>query len=1119
MKAFFVAALFAWCSTSAHCQNNKGNRTDFINQMRLAASQPPAVGFERSFHNIPGPALKIRKDSFLKYVSIKPVIQSKPGKTGGILKKMRNDNSFRRPSSRPVCEDTSYRRLIGVHNGYMFVQSASQCTDGGLFVCALMHDTTALPDPWAKGYGLLVKLDADGNVAWLRQFEDVSVEKSWFLVMKAIELPNHDIICAGLLNTNLITDRYQTMVYRLTSSGSIIWQNCLRSDIGIFNSPAGSFTYWVESAAEGLNGDVILCGTTNSNLSSGKIETVVRLNNKGQLVWDANYGNHGYDGSYLFGAEGISAFVQNGKIILVGLSHGSNYTSTPPAVNFLTLDYKNGNLLAKRFFKPDYPTIQETFDKSFTYWANNFIRLANGHSIFYGKLLSGFINSSGTKNYFGVMEFDASFNLVKAYAISGDLATNYSNNVLYFDSSGKGLISVFEYIDSYEANLFFGAFNNQQFQNQRQGHYTNAGLPGNNGFAFLKDNAYAFVQSYFEGQPVTRSYFEFKKMHNSDTSSSCLGTDTMLFHFLPLHVIEDPDYYYLDANEPNKMVALPQQVNVTDTLSTSTVNPCLQINYCDTVKIHGNPVICGNSPSMIFTAFKNLACGAAVQWKISGDVIDSLEALSDSSVKIWFKNINWQGKLYTSLPAGKCTMEAKDSVPVSVIRLQDKINLGPDTVICSGNSILLHAANSFSSYLWQDGSTDSLLAVTTPGTYWVHASDFCGNNFADTIMISPFNVSVNAGTDRTKCNDDTLQLDAPEGFIGYRWMNNYNINSTTARQVIINPAVDTFYYLRAEKWPGCFAHDTVHVTVYRSAIINLGNDTSFCAGQSVTLSAGTGFTAYLWNNSSTAADIEATAAGMYAVKATSPEGCFSYDTLNVVNVYALPVVKLDHNDELCAGTTRSLDAGVYSSYLWQDASTGRIFNVHNKGDYAVVVTDIHGCTGSDTTHIRKVNDPPSAFLPADTAICSYGTIELKPSEIFDTYLWSNNGTASSIVIDQPGRYWLQVRDNNNCTGRDTVEVKLKQCLQGLYVPNAFTPNNDNKNDNLKALLFGDIALFEFSIYNRFGQMMFQTNDTNTGWDGKFKGKEQPPGIYVWVCRYRFKGEKEKVLRNQVSLLR
>jgi hypothetical protein len=108
-----------------------------------------------------------------------------------------------------------------------------------------------------------------------------------------------------------------------------------------------------------------------------------------------------------------------------------------------------------------------------------------------------------------------------------------------------------------------------------------------------------------------------------------------------------------------------------------------------------------------------------------------------------------------------------------------------------------------------------------------------------------------------------------------------------------------------------------------------------------------------------------------------------------------------------------------------------------------------------------------------------------PVKIFDTYLWSNNSTASSIVIDQPGTYWLQVRDNKNCIGRDTIDVKLKQCLQGLYVPNAFTPNNDSKNDNLKAMLFGVVEFFEFRVYNRFGQLIFQANDMNKSWNGKF----------------------------------
>jgi gliding motility-associated-like protein len=1117
MKSFLLTALICCCNILAFGQDTSfQGRQNFIQQIQLAAAQRPASG--SAFTNNPGPAIKI-PGNLLSQALQKQSIKTKPVKTKITTNKPQKTGASSRPNA-PSCEDTSYRRLVGIYNGYLFVQSVTQTMDGGLFVSALMHDSTALPNPWWKTYGLLIKMDREGNITWIKEFADLTPgDFGWFFVMRAFELANRDIICIGFLNTTInVSDRYQTVIYRLTPDGEITWQNCLRSDIGIFNSPAGSFTFYVESAVDGLNGDVILSGTTNSNLSSGKIETVVRLNNLGKLVWDANYGNHGYDGSYLFGAEGVSAFMQNGQIILVGLSHGTNNPVMPPAINFLTLDYNNGNLLAKRFFRPSYPSVIEQSEKSFAYWSNYFKRLSNGHFLFYGKLFSDLITVSPTKHHFGVVEFDASFNPVDAYTISSGQKTNYSNNVIHFDASGSGLISTLEFLDYYDANLFFGAFRNKQFLNQRKAFYPNAGLPGNNGFAFLGDNGYAYVQSYFENLPVTKSYIEFRKMHNSDTSSQCLGKDTALFRFLPLNIIEDPDYWLLDPNEPNKMVELPLNIRQTDTISSSSLNPCRQTNYCDTIKIHGNPVICGNSASITFTAFRNKECGASVEWNIAKNAIDSFNVLSDSSVQVWFKNINWQGKLYALLPAGKCYPAAVDSVVVSVVRSQSQIDLGGDTILCGLDSMVLHAGNSFSRYQWQDGSTDSVLTVVAPGLYWVKASDFCGNNFTDSITINPSDVSISIGSDRNKCNNDTLHLEAPPGFISYSWGPAYNINTRAARQVIVQPATDTLYFVKAEKTPGCFAYDTIRVKVNLSTPVNLGADKIFCEGDSAVLDAGSNFTQYQWSNGSASSQVSVFTPGNYSVRATSANGCKSYDTIQI-NTRTNPLFTLNDNPRLCAGTTRTLHPGNYIAYLWQNGNTSASFVVSDTGSYYVTVWDSNLCKGSDTVQITSILPTPANFLPIDTAICNYGSLLLKSAGSYSQYTWSNNATSSSINITEPGIYWLQVTDTNHCTGKDFVTVSPKDCLTGFHIPTAFTPNNDGNNDNFKPFIGGVVKQYQFTIYNRWGQAVFTTKDLRKAWDGIFGGMAQDTNVFAWICSYQLEGEAMNTEKGTVIVIR
>ncbi|HEY0057527.1 MAG TPA: hypothetical protein VGB56_00245, partial [Flavisolibacter sp.] len=631
--------------------------------------------------------------------------------------------------------------------------------------------------------------------------------------------------------------------------------------------------------------------------------------------------------------------------------------------------------------------------------------------------------------HFGVVEFDALFNPVDAYTISSHLTTNFGSNVLDISPAGNGLISVFEFLGSHEANVFFGSFNRQQFQKQRKVYYPNAGMPGGNGFVFLNDGGHAYLQTYFEHLPGIKSYFEFRKMYDSDTASQCAGKDTMLFHFLPLHIMEDPDYWLYDENDPDKMIEHQLQVNQTANLSTSSLDLCRQVNYCDTLKVHGSAFICGTAASSTFTSFKNRACGAITQWTIDSDAVDSLRVLNDSSIQVWFKNENWQGYIYANLPAGACTLPAKDSLKISITRVQLALDLGSDRALCPGNTILLNARKGYASYQWQDGSADSVFTVTQPGLYHVTTTDACGGIFKDSVLVTaaapiPFSV----GGDRTKCNSDTLHLAAPAGFINYSWSSNYNINSTTAQTVVVNPLVDTTYYIRAEKTPGCFAFDTVHVTVHHSPAISLGTDQSFCLGDSAAFRAGTGFQTYAWSNGATTEGIVVKSVGTYAAAGTTVEGCTSRDTVRVVSVYPLPVVALDQSPAICAGSVKQLDAGANASYIWNTGAATQRIAVGAIGQYSVIVTDVNGCKGSDTTEITTIHTLPKNFLPIDTAICSYGDLQLRPLPSFSRYVWSTGSTGASITISQPGDYWLDATDANGCKGRDSVLVQPKECL-------------------------------------------------------------------------------------------
>jgi gliding motility-associated-like protein len=238
------------------------------------------------------------------------------------------------------------------------------------------------------------------------------------------------------------------------------------------------------------------------------------------------------------------------------------------------------------------------------------------------------------------------------------------------------------------------------------------------------------------------------------------------------------------------------------------------------------------------------------------------------------------------------------------------------------------------------------------------------------------------------------------------------------------------------------------------------------------------------------------------------------------NAYIRPVVSLNQDSILCQGSSRELLAGTgYSSYLWSDGSSNATLKITSPGKYWVSVMDEHGCQGSDTTTISGFASSPANFLPKDTSICLPGKLTISPLQSFQNYQWNDQSTQPSLIVDQPGIYWLQVTDSNNCSGVDTIALTGRPCTQNLSVPNAFTPNGDGRNDLLRPLLFGNVVKFRFSVYNRWGQRVFETSTLMQGWDGKLGGIAEATGVYVWYCEYQLEGAAEKSEQGTLLLIR
>lgn len=544
---------------------------------------------------------------------------------------------------------------------------------------------------------------------------------------------------------------------------------------------------------------------------------------------------------------------------------------------------------------------------------------------------------------------------------------------------------------------------------------------------------------------------------------------------------------------------------------------CGSISGCDTIWLEGTNIICDSVNQYVFRAKKNSGCFAPVTWNVGSPTIQVIQS-NDSLIRVRFLQ-NGAFMIKAKMYSGCQWLE--DSISVQVLIAPDTLNLGPDSTLCPNNTQVLNAHSGYLTYLWQDNSTDSTFTIISPGLYWVEVTDACNNTYRDTVIVTASPpVPLDLGPDLSKCNNDSLTITAPPDFINYTWSPNYNITTTNGPVVTVFPSIDTIYSLIAEKTPGCFAFDSIRVTVKNSPAIYLGADTSFCSGDSIFLNTGPGFTNYQWNTGQISPSIVVYSAGNYSINALAANGCRSMDTLIVLNVFSRPVVNLGPDASICEGTDRQLDAGAgFTAYLWNNGNTTQFLNAGNAGTYWVVVTDNNQCKGGDTTVITAILPIPKNFLPPDTALCFYSSISLKPLSTYNSYLWSTGSNSSTIVVSNPGNYWLQVIAANGCSGKDTIIVNPKQCLEGFYIPNAFTPNNDGKNDLFKPLLFGNVLKYEFSVYNRWGEKIFNTKDLQKGWNGKVGGTDTDSNIFVWQCTFQFVGKKAELRKGTVALIR
>ncbi len=313
--------------------------------------------------------------------------------------------------------------------------------------------------------------------------------------------------------------------------------------------------------------------------------------------------------------------------------------------------------------------------------------------------------------------------------------------------------------------------------------------------------------------------------------------------------------------------------------------------------------------------------------------------------------------------------------------------------------------------------------------------------------------------------------------------------------------------------------------------MDLGNDKVLCDGTTIELipDASPDSVNLLWGDMSTGPKLTISVPGEYRVEVSNVCGVAKDSIL--INRSSIPKVYIGADTAICPGSNIALSNAATKQpediYKWSDLSSGNNLLVESPGLYWLESRNTCGITRDSILVSFKDSCSCFPFYPAIDLgpyiqICNYETVTLANLIHKDGfhYNWITGSTEQKINIKEVGIYWVDA--STYCgTVRDTILVSFKTegCERNVFIPSAFTPNSDGKNDIFKPVIFGILDRYEFTIYNRWGQVVFHTKDIRKGWDGTFKGKRQNSEIFVWSCQYKFPGLNTMLKKGTVALIR
>ncbi|MFT3826323.1 MAG: gliding motility-associated C-terminal domain-containing protein [Chitinophagaceae bacterium] len=391
------------------------------------------------------------------------------------------------------------------------------------------------------------------------------------------------------------------------------------------------------------------------------------------------------------------------------------------------------------------------------------------------------------------------------------------------------------------------------------------------------------------------------------------------------------------------------------------------------------------------------------------------------------------------------------------------------------------------------------------------------------------------------CIPDNVQLHATGSGV-FSWTPLINAQGTATPDPVVAPVITTKYYVNLDD-NGCINRDSVLVRVTDKVSVTAMADTTICQTDTITMRIQSDGLRFSWvpaeqfvnPNIANAQAITATPT-TYTITARIGS-CFATDQVKVATI-PYPAVNAGPDTTICFNTVAQLHATTDgTSFNWlpvitlSDGTSLRpVAKPLSTTSYVLTaISPASGCPkpSRDTVTVKVLPDI-KAFAGRDTAVVVNQPLQFQATGGV-TYIWQPPiGLSRTNIANPVGLYTapsegivykVLVYNEAGCVDSASVRVKVFNTLPMVFVPNAFTPNSDGKNDVLKPITAGIHHIDFFAVYNRWGQMVYHSSSTNPGWDGTLGGKAQPSSTFAWMVKAVDYTGAVYIQRGTVTLIR